>query len=75
MTIYMSAKIPPKVKELDPMKTVRVNISMTRGTSEILKKIADHQHITVSAAVTCLIRKKAEEVGILQPTVQNSIAQ
>ena len=68
----MSAKKPIKNKEEDALESIRVNISMTRGTSEILKKLADHLHVSSSAAVTCLIRRKAEEVGILSPLVSGA---
>lgn len=61
----MSAKSPKKPKEESPLNTVRVNISLTRGTHEVLKDLADHQHLSSSAVITCLIRRKAEEVGLL----------
>jgi hypothetical protein len=69
----MSAKKPPENKAENPLENVKVNISMTRGTSDILKKLADHLHVSSSAAVTCLIRRKAEEVGLLSPIVSNVI--
>ena len=53
----------------DPQETVRVNISITRGTQEILKDLAKHQHLNSSAVITCLIRRKAEEVGLLPHSV------
>jgi hypothetical protein len=69
----MSAKKTPQNKGIDPLKTVRVNISMTHGTTEVLKKTADHRHVSVSALVTCLIRTEAERVGLLPSRVQNVV--
>jgi len=70
---YMSAKKTTKSKVDSSKDYVRVNISLTRGTDEVLKKLAEHKHITVSAALTCLIRKTAEEVGILSPIATNVV--
>jgi hypothetical protein len=65
----MSAKKTTKPKDKNPLEAVRVNISLTRGTHEVLKDLADHQHLSSSAVITCLIRRKAEEVGLLSPSI------
>ena len=71
MIKVMNTKKPKQNKEENPLENVKVNISMTRGTSEVLKKLADHLHISASAAVTGLIRTEAERVGILSPIAGN----
>jgi hypothetical protein len=65
----MSAKKSTKPKAENPLESIRVNISITRGTQAVLKDIADHQHLSSSAVITCLIRKKAEEIGLLSPSL------
>jgi len=65
----MSAKKLPQDKEEDPLLTIKVNVSMTRGTSDILKEVAKFKHVTSSAVVTALIRAEAERIGLLSPTV------
>jgi hypothetical protein len=68
----MNAKKTKQDKAKNPLQTVRVNISMTQGTSDVLKETADHRHVSVSALVTCLIRTEAERVGLLSPTVKDT---
>tara|TARA_B110000503_G_C7109554_1_gene397485 strand:- start:378 stop:650 length:273 start_codon:yes stop_codon:yes gene_type:complete len=68
----MKAKKTQQYKAKNPLQTVRVNISMTQGTSDVLKETADHRHVSVSALVTCLIRTEAERVGLLSLTVKDT---
>lgn len=63
----MNSKKSAKNKEENPLETVRINISMTNGTRDVLRKVAEFKHTDMSAVVTGLIRTEAERVGILSP--------
>lgn len=54
-----------KTKPVEDQGNVRRNISLTPATSKILDEVARHKDISVSAVLTCMIRERAEEMGIL----------
>lgn len=70
--MIMNAKKPMQDKEEDPSLTIKVNVSMTRGTSDILKEVAKFKHVTSSSVVTNLIRTEAERIGLLPLTVKDT---